>query len=228
MSALEYALFFYILLAISLVLMLYKPLRMVFGPFNTLIHELGHALTCLLFNGKIEEIKINRDSSGHTLSRSRSKFASFLTALAGYPFPLIFALTLFWMNHFNQMMALYTLIAISIVSIILFVRNTFGLFWLIAFTSINVLLLVYANRNIIEFYIVFLAFVLLVSGFRDTGNLWRLALKTPKYAGDATVLRQISGLPALFWAGIFFLMNTAGFLYVVLTVFPFIKDIQWT
>lgn len=68
-----------------------------FTWFATLVHEMGHAAVGILNGGQISGIVLNADGSGYTVTRhsvNGSRLARNAATLAGYPGPIIFAISL--------------------------------------------------------------------------------------------------------------------------------------
>jgi hypothetical protein len=72
----------------------------IIGPYlriiNTMFHEFGHALFALFFKGKVLDMELFSDTSGTTLTQSKSKRGQFMVAIAGYPFSLLVNIVLFY------------------------------------------------------------------------------------------------------------------------------------
>ena len=67
-----------------LILLYLKPTRRCLATLDTFFHESFHALLSLLLGNKVKEIQFKESIEGCCKSLSKSKFATTLTALAGY------------------------------------------------------------------------------------------------------------------------------------------------
>src|SRR5699024_12319039 len=71
-------------------LLVASPLSSSVPLLATITHEGGHALVALLTGRRLTGIRLNRDTSGVTLSRGRPRGAGIVvTLLAGYPAPAL-------------------------------------------------------------------------------------------------------------------------------------------
>ena len=61
-----------------------------FNLINTAIHELGHALMTLIFEGSVRKIELFNDASGTTTTSTKTKFGGLLVALIGIHFLPLF------------------------------------------------------------------------------------------------------------------------------------------
>ncbi|MCQ2286037.1 MAG: M50 family metallopeptidase, partial [Bacteroidales bacterium] len=135
--------FFFVVLA--LLLNRIPFLGKFFNIINTELHELGHALMALLFQGEVHKIEIFGDSSGVTTTRMKTRAGNILVALAGYPFASGMAFFSFYLLDKNlQTQYIIGLTLLFVMVCVLFVRNKYGWLWVIVFSAINIVLLHYA------------------------------------------------------------------------------------
>lgn len=175
-----------------------------FRNLDTMIHEFGHAVATLALSGKVMYIELFADHSGVTYSAVTSNWSLFPIALAGYTSASLFALFLFRSYAGErQRLGLQIITLIAAISLVLFVRNEFGMMWLIGFIVLNVLMLAFAPRWMRNFYYLLLAFLTLEESVFGPLSLIVYALHNPAQAGDATNLARLSGIPSLFWAIVF-------------------------
>lgn len=192
-----------------------KHIGIAFRSINTLIHELSHALMALLTGGKVTEIKLNDNASGSCTTKLKGKFRTFLVSSAGYTFSAIFSLFLFYSlgKEWNQYF-FYFFLFISIIALIFWIRNTYGIIWTLIFASFNFALILIPN--IIPKYSnhILLIFGLLIAidNFLACLTLLYISIVTPKKAGDATNIAKTTKIPAFFWS-ILFLAITLYFGY---------------
>ncbi len=214
----------YVLFALPFVVLLTNRIPYV-GKFlrivNTLIHESGHAFVALLSSGEVYEVELFSDRSGTATTKTKGKFSRFLVAMAGYPFGSAFAWLIFYFISRNNVdWVLYILACIALVNLALLVRNTFGIFWLIGFIAMLLILVFYANKEVKYYFSLWLAGIMLFEAFYSSIELLIIASKKPKAAGDASNLQSFTGIPALIWAIIF--MAQAGF-FIYLSIGLFFK-----
>jgi hypothetical protein len=207
----------YVLYALPLIVLLTNRIPFV-GKFlrivNTLIHESGHAFVALLSSGEVYEVELFSDRSGTATTKTKGKFSRFLVALAGYPFGSAFAWLMFYFISRNNIdWVLYLLICIALINLTLLVRNTFGIFWLIAFVVVLIIVIYYGNSHVKYYYSLWLAGIMLFEAFYSSIELLIIAAKKPKAAGDASNLQSYTGIPALLWA-LLFVAQAGFFIYL--------------
>lgn len=175
-----------------------------FNIINTALHEFGHALMALLTNGTVEKIQLFKDTSGTTVTRSGNKFASVLVSLAGYPF----AASVAWLSFYliMQGVVLEFIVALSVLFLIMllfWIRNWYGVLWVILFCTANTLLLVYGKETQISDVALFYAVMILTESVISSFVLLVITLRDSNRAGDATNLARVTHVPALLWSLMF-------------------------
>ena len=214
----------YFLYALPIIVLLTNRIPYV-GKFlrivNTLIHESGHAFVALLSSGEVYEVQLFSDRSGTATTKTQGKFKRFLVAIAGYPFGSAFAWLMFYFISINKIdVVLYVLACVAMVNLALMVRNTFGIFWLIAFIALLLILVLFGNEPVKYYFTVWLAGIMLFEAFYSAIELLIIASKKTKAAGDAYNLQLFTGIPALIWAVLF--VGQAGFfIYLSVKLFFF-------
>lgn len=190
-----------------------------FNIMNTAIHELGHALFSLL-DGKVLKIELFNTSEGVTVTKSRSKFNTFLVALSGYPFASFMAWICFYLlGHQFAKELIIGLSALFLLMLILWIRNRYGIIWVILFCLINFGVLYYNKPQITELVALFYSAVILTESVFSSLTILYLSITNPKQAGDTTVLKKITGIPAFFWGLLF--SGFSGFMtYLIIVHFP--------
>lgn len=195
---------FYLTLSVAAILPRIPVVGRYFQVFNTLIHEDGHALMALLTRGSARRIELFADTSGTTTTSSRYKLSHFLTSLAGYPATAGAALLLFFLlNHQNEFTLLLAVSVILALNLLLFVRNTYGIIWLLTFGGLLYLLFYLENVMAMRIAITFFAGVLFWGSIISPAYLVGLSWQTPKKAGDASNLNKLTGIPSLVWSLLF-------------------------
>lgn len=180
------------------------PFSSFFRYLDTTIHEFGHAIVTLLLSGKVMYIEVYADHSGVTRSMITRNWAVIPVSMAGYMTASLFAWLLFGLHARGQhQRGLFLITLLAGISLALFVRNGYGMLWLTGFIALNVVIMLLAGRTITRWYYLFIAFLTLEESVFGPFTLVLLALEKPGQAGDATLLAQATGLPALVWAGWF-------------------------
>ncbi len=192
---------FYILLASSLVICRLPFIGKFFRVVNTLIHESAHAFMALILSGKVHRIDLFSDTSGSALTATKNGFSRFLVSLAGYPSSALFAYLCFYLIEQKvENYVVYILIGIAVLNLIFYVRNAYGIFWLISFIAIAAFVIYTKDAMLMYGFSLLCSFIVLTDAVISGINLMVIAIKTPKTAGDAKNLSEASHLPAVFWA----------------------------
>ncbi|GIO39477.1 hypothetical protein J41TS12_43380 [Paenibacillus antibioticophila] len=179
------------------------PFSSWFRMLDTMIHEFGHAIATLLVSGRVLRIELYPDHSGVTYSVITLGWSQLIVSLAGYITASLFAVALFYSySRQKQGHGLMIITALALVSGLLFVRNGYGLIWLLIFIALNLLFLVIGGR-IRSFYYLLLAFLCLEESVMAPLTLLLLAVSRPGSAGDAANLAALTGVPAMVWALLF-------------------------
>lgn len=192
---------FYLLTAVALLLARIPVLGKYFRSVNTMIHEGGHALVTLLLSGEVLAVNLFADTSGTTVTKSKSKFSNFLIALSGYPASsLVGWLCLLLLSKGFDLYVLFMLTSIALVMMVLSIRNTYGLFWTATFVVISLLLIYFDNKFAIRLASVFFSLIILTDSVLSALVLLVISWKQPKKAGDAANLQKITRINAVVWA----------------------------
>lgn len=180
---------------------------------NTVIHESGHALVAL-FGGKVEKISLYMNTEGVTYSRQSTWVGVLFTSLAGYVFSSFMAFLAFWLLGRKHDRIFITILLILIgLNLGLWVRNIYGLVWLITFAFMFILLLFKGTPAMINYVLLLIASILLVVSVSSAYDIMVISFLHPGSAGDATNLGKLTKvLPEQFW-GIFFFVQAIWFSY---------------
>lgn len=194
-----------------------------FNIINTAIHELGHALMALLTNGEVMKIKLLKDTSGTTTTKSKNKFSAILVSLAGYPFAASVAWLCFYLISKEVCAAM--LVALSVlflVMLILWIRNWYGALWVLLFCTMNGFLIYYDNAQYMFWASLFYAVVMLTESVHSALVLLYISIISPHEAGDSANLMAATGVPAVLWS-LLFVSYTGWVTYrVVLLLMPIV------
>ena len=200
--------------ALALVLLNLPVIGLFMRASNTLVHESGHALTALLFQGHVYSVSLFANTEGLTYSSYKTWMGGFATGLAGYVFSSIFLLMMAsaW-NRNRYRIVPIVLLGLTTVNIAFWVRNPYGIFWLIAFGLLLLYTLLSKKKELAFILTAIILLIILVASVRAGFDVFLLSLQTPGQAGDASVLRQITHIPAAFW-GTFCFAQSIGAAYI--------------
>ena len=194
-----------------------------FAILNTMIHESGHSLMALITGGEVRRISLFPNTSGFAVTGHSSWFGQVLTSMAGYVFASFFAFLFFWLisrGHYNWMV--YILMGFLLVNLVFWVRNIYGLFWIVTFGAGFIWLLRSGHEHVVQYVLLFFASLILVESVMSAFEIMWISFVSPGQAGDAANLaRATKFIPAPLW-GIAFFLQSLYFAFLSLRrVFPF-------
>ncbi|GGF17125.1 hypothetical protein GCM10010954_14740 [Halobacillus andaensis] len=163
-----------------------------FAMINTMIHETGHSLVALLTGGEVRTISLFPNTSGVTMTGHSSWVSQLLTSLSGYVFASFIGYFFFYLiikGHYRWMV--YILLALLLINVLFWVRNLYGVFWLVTFGAGFIWLLRTGHQTIIQYVLVFIACLVMVEAVSSAFEIMLLSLFSPSQAGDAANLARI-------------------------------------
>ncbi|WP_311198787.1 M50 family metallopeptidase [Paenibacillus hexagrammi] len=172
-----------------------------FRNLDTMVHEFGHAVVTLALSGKVQYIELYADHSGVTHSLITKSWSVIPVSLAGYMTASLFAWFLFAVYaKGKQRLGLQVMTVVAVLSLVLFVRNAFGITFILGLIAVTVLALALAPKWLRDFYYLLLAFLCLEESVFGPLSLVQYAWINARQAGDATNLALNTGIPAIAWA----------------------------
>lgn len=207
--------YFYLFVALTITRVPY--LGKYFSVANTMIHENYHILFSYLSSGKGVSISLFSDTSGvaHTLQRHR--LGRVVTSYAGYTGSTFTAVVLFYCLYkglYTEI--LYFFIGLAIYNLLFWVRNLYGILWLLTFISLTVAIVWFQLQTVVIHISVFLAAIVLVEQFTSTIVVLKASFKNRKDAGDCTSLAEATFIPAFIWGILFAGQSCIAIYYVFL------------
>ncbi|SDH46994.1 M50 family metallopeptidase [Alteribacillus bidgolensis] len=183
-----------------------------FSLFNTLVHESGHAVTALLTGGEVKSISLFSSTEG-VAATHHHRPGLILTSLSGYPFASILSVLFIYMVEKEWYLgAGISLLVLLGYNLIFWVRNLFGIFWILSILTGTYLLWYQSYVDALEYLIIGISLVLWIQAFFSCWHIFLISLKTPKHAGDASVLARLTFIPAQLWGFLFLLQGTLLFM----------------
>ncbi|HRS53327.1 MAG TPA: M50 family metallopeptidase [Bacteroidales bacterium] len=179
-----------------------------FKVIYTLIHESMHATTALIINAEVIQIELFSNTSGTTLTKYSSNWKKFIISFVAYPFSIIIS----WGLYYTALKGFYwygllSFLIIIILNLTFFVRNIYGIFWLISFGIIIGIILYFKNILAISIVLYIIAGIILIESIISVFQLLILSLKNLKQTtGDVKNIQEITKIPAIFWIIIFLLI----------------------
>jgi hypothetical protein len=151
-------------LAAALAISRLPMFRVYFSLCNTLIEKIIHVLAVVVTReGKSNKIKLYKNGSGETTSIVNSKIQKVMIVYIGFTGTLLLAMGLFYLLSFNKFhYVLYFFIGLLVISILLWIRNLFGLLWALSFVSLLAVPLYFRNELAILHISIFLSSLILI------------------------------------------------------------------
>ncbi len=190
-----------------------------FRSTNTLIHESGHAIVTLLTSGSVVSIDLNSDTSGAATTQSKYWLFKIMIALAGYTFSSGTAFILFYLiSKAMYTWVFYIFCAFALVNLLFWVRNAYGIFWLLIFSGILGWVFYYRIPSYMYATSVFFSGIVLFESVFSAATICWISMNEPSNAGDASNLRDFTYIPAPIW-GMLFLAQAIYLGYLTLELF---------
>ena len=190
-----------------------------FRVTNTLIHESGHAIMALLTSGNVVSIDLMSDTSGTATTKSKYLLFKILIALSGYIFSSATALLLFYLiSKAKYTWVFYIFCVFALVNLLFWVRNAFGIFWLILFSTVLGVIYYYRVPNYMFAASVFFSTVVLAESVFSAAVILYISFSEPAKAGDAKNLKDFTYIPAAIW-GLLFFAQAIYFAYLAVRLF---------
>ena len=148
----------------------------------------------------MQKIDLFSNTSGAAVTTSPYWLSKFLVALAGYVFSSFFAFaSLFFIRYGNYYLVIYSLLFLCFLSLIFWVRNKYGIFWIVLFVLLSLIFLKYGTYDINYYFAVFICGVLLLESVYTSMIVMYLSFTDHYNSGDAYHLSEFAVLPAFVW-----------------------------
>lgn len=215
---------FYLLFLVAFLINRLPFIGVFFRTLNTVLHETGHAIGAIITSGEVVKIEINNDTSGLAQTKSRSRFSAFFTTIIGYPFAALLSsvFLVMTMNGYHMMVA-FILLSLMLIDLVLFVRNVFGIIWLVLFSVLIIVALSYGGSPMLKVLMLFACMISFTETISSTLYVTALGFSHPRKAGDMYNLEKSTGIPAGFWAFVNLFITGAILYYAAVNYFPGFK-----
>jgi len=208
---------------IGLVVVAFRPLWRVARNAITIAHEGGHALAALLTGRKLRGIRLEFDTSGLTLSAGRPTGPGMVfTLLAGYVAPSLIGLGGAWLLGGNRITLLLWLAVVLLLLMLINIRNVFGVVSVLVTGAIVFIVSWSASPQVQAVFAYVGVWFLLIGGVRPVFELQSLRSRGRMPDSDADQLAGLTHVPALFWVGVFLIVDVAA-----LVIGTFLLAGQW-
>ncbi len=217
---------FYILLVLSFLINRLPFIGVFFRIVNTMLHESGHAIGAFLTSGEVVRIDLNKDTSGVAQTTGKGKFSAFITSFAGYPFAAAVSSILLVMSlQGGHRLVAFVLISFAAINLVLFVKNTFGVIWLILFSGLLIVSVWYFDDLYLKLLMIFVCLITFTESLTSTLIISYLGLTKPRKSGDMTNMQKSTGIPAAIWTLINLVIVSYLLYMTVMNYFPSLKTI---
>lgn len=179
--------------------------------FVVLIHEINHAIAAVLTGGTVKSIKLSMDLSGYTITKGGNLIA---IAAAGYLGSIVTGALLFLSSE-NKKLRLWLSSILAVIILILSVNLIEG--GIQTFFGLLVSLILFLISRILNENINYYFFRVLgvISCFYVIADIKQDLLTTSLRETDTQVLEYLTGIPALLFGFIWFLI-AIGVVFFVL------------
>ena len=179
-----------------------------FTLFTTWVHECSHAMAAVLLGGSVTSVTIAADTSGLTRSlMPASRLAQGIVASAGYLGASVVGCFLLSAARVERRAKpiLWTIGALMLVTLVLWIRNPFGAFVVVAWALALFLLAgKRAARGAAGFFIGVLAIQVALNAVFNIRELFLV-----HGPSDAQTMARLFVAPSWFWAGLWMAISVA-------------------
>ena len=195
----------------ALAVVAFRPLWRIARNAITIAHEGGHALVALLTGRKLRGIRLEFDTSGLTLSAGRPTGPGMMfTLLAGYIAPSLVGLGGAWLLGGNRITLLLWVAVVLLLLMLINIRNVFGAVSVLVTGAIVFAVSWYATPQVQAAFAYVGVWFLLIGGVRPVFELQKLRSRGRMPESDADQLAGVTHVPALFWVGVFLVVDLAA------------------
>jgi hypothetical protein len=188
----------------------------IFYPFRllgTFIHEVCHGLAAILTGGSFQRFAVQQDRTGiawYTGGISWIVTSAGYMGCAGVGGLLLLAAAsdlhggdvLFWLG-------------VGLMVTLLFVRNLFGMFSGLLLAGALIYLGLHLSANWAEYLLLFLAVQVMLNAMQSLFALVRISRMRVDLPTDAQLMREMTGIPAFFWAFLWTLVSLGLLVWLV-------------
>lgn len=199
------------------------PARVLAYPLlllSTFAHEMGHGIAALLVGGRFDTLMMYSDGSGVAMMRlPATRTASAVSSAGGLlGAPIMAALLLILGTKRAWARALlWTLSALSVLTVLWVVRSSFGVFFILSLAALMAAFAHWAKPVVQQFVVIFFATQLGLSVFSRADYLFQAHAQTARGLMPSDV-QQISNAlfgPYWFWGGAIALLS-GGILFLAI------------
>ncbi len=206
---------FWGIVVLSVILSKVPGAELLFTPLNqfaTMVHEMSHAIMCVLTGGYVSGMTIVADGQGHGGLTMAHGGIPFLVTQAGYLGTAFFGCLLVYLSQFHRLskallVGMGSLMGIASVFFIaptifspIFVQALFSLLWGVAMSAVTIYLGVKLKDSKANLVVLFLAIYTAMDSLRSISVVLSASIFGSTAWSDATVMEHNFILPSLFWS----------------------------
>jgi hypothetical protein len=189
----------------------FRPAWRVARNAVTIAHEGGHALMAFVTGRRLRGIRLEFDTSGLTLSSGKPTGPGMmLTLLGGYIAPSLIGVLGAWLLGGNRITLLLWLAIVLLLLMLINIRNAFGVVSVLVTGAIVFAVSWFASPEVQAAFAYAGVWFLLFGGVRPVFELQSLRRRGRMRDSDADQLARMTHVPALFWVGVFLVVNVAA------------------
>lgn len=215
---------FYIILLFTWILIYIPFIGKYVRLISTMIHEGGHVLMGFLLGEHTLKVNLFSNASGEALVTISNKLKKLLIAVAGYPSTALIAFLSF--SLLSKGLHFYYIIGIIIITLlflILYIRNIYGVIWSISFIIINLIVLYFQYHTLMKLMAQAYACIILLESVFSCFILVYVSF-TSKTISDASNISSVIYLPKQLVALLFTAFNIYMAYMSVTHYFPSINS----
>ncbi len=180
----------------------------------TFAHEMGHGLTALLVGERFDHLLLHADGSGVAQWRGNpGRVTTALIAAGGLVGPTVAGIVLLLLSRSPRYAraVLATLAVLIILSVVVWLRNAFGVVFLLAWAAALAIAARVLSNTAAAFFLHLIAVTLCLSWFTDLDYMFSAHAMVNGVAqpSDSTVIADALGLTYWFWGGVIAVFSLA-------------------
>lgn len=203
-----------VLIPLIVVVMLWDTkFLLMFKIFVVMLHEYSHALVAMLTGGNVISIGISSHQSGYTTTLGGNDI---LITSAGYIGSVLFGVIFLFLARIKKL-SKYFIILLGMAIIVMtgmYVRELYTLLYSIIFTIVLVAIAMFGD-NFGSYFLRFLGVLTTLYALYDIRS--DLFLSKGRELNDAVILAKSTGIPAIFWSGVWVVISILVLYYLFLT-----------
>lgn len=173
----------------------------------TFAHEMGHGLTAMLVGAQFDQLLLNADGSGVAVWHGNpGRLATALVAAGGLVGPSIAGIGLLLVARSQRFAraVLAMLALLLMVSVVVWVRNAFGVVFLLSAAAVLALAAMVLPATMARFVLHLMAATLCLSWFTDLNYMFsaQATVNGMVRPSDSAVIAHALWLPYWFWGGV--------------------------